>query len=57
MRDPPLSLDVSAPPTDNGHRGGERVTTLREIADALNEHGVRTARGGQWYAMIVLAQA
>ena len=30
-----------------------RATTLREIANALNERGVRTARGGQWYAMTV----
>jgi DNA invertase Pin-like site-specific DNA recombinase len=29
------------------------ATTLREIAEALNERGVRTARGGQWYAMTV----
>ncbi len=27
--------------------------TLRDIADALNERGVQTARGGQWYAMTV----
>jgi DNA invertase Pin-like site-specific DNA recombinase len=27
--------------------------TLRDIADALNERGVRTARGGQWYATTV----
>jgi DNA invertase Pin-like site-specific DNA recombinase len=32
-------------------RAGAR--TLREIADALNERGVRTARGGQWYATTV----
>jgi hypothetical protein len=29
------------------------ATTLREIADALNERGVQMARGGQWYAMTV----
>jgi DNA invertase Pin-like site-specific DNA recombinase len=29
------------------------ATTLREIANALNERGVRTARGGQWHAMTV----
>ena len=29
------------------------ATTLREIANALNERGVRTARGGQWYATTV----
>jgi DNA invertase Pin-like site-specific DNA recombinase len=29
------------------------ATTLREIADALNARGVRTARGGQWYATTV----
>src|SRR3712207_1201169 len=27
--------------------------TLREIAEALNARGVRTARGGQWHAMTV----
>jgi DNA invertase Pin-like site-specific DNA recombinase len=27
--------------------------TLREIANALNERGTQTARGGQWYAMTV----
>jgi DNA invertase Pin-like site-specific DNA recombinase len=32
-------------------RAGAR--TLREIAQALNARGVRTARGGQWYAMTV----
>ena len=32
-------------------RAGAR--TLRDIADALNERGVQTARGGQWYAMTV----
>lgn len=32
-------------------RAGAR--TLREIADALNERGVRTARGGQWHATTV----
>jgi Recombinase len=32
-------------------RAGAR--TLREIADALNARGVATARGGQWYAMMV----
>jgi DNA invertase Pin-like site-specific DNA recombinase len=30
------------------------ATTLREIANALNERGVQTARGGQWYATTVL---
>src|SRR5579872_561601 len=29
------------------------VTTLRDIADALNARGVATARGGQWHAMTV----
>src|SRR5215469_1049184 len=29
------------------------VTTLREIADALNARGVRTARGGAWHAKTV----
>ena len=29
------------------------ATTLREIANALNARGVRTARGGQWYATTV----
>ncbi|WKA29340.1 recombinase family protein [Bradyrhizobium roseum] len=29
------------------------ATTLREIADALNARGVRTARGGRWHAMTV----
>jgi DNA invertase Pin-like site-specific DNA recombinase len=29
------------------------VTTLRAIADVLNARGVRTARGGQWYASSV----
>jgi DNA invertase Pin-like site-specific DNA recombinase len=32
-------------------RAGAR--TLREIADALNERGVRTARGGQWHPTTV----
>jgi DNA invertase Pin-like site-specific DNA recombinase len=32
-------------------RAGAR--TLREIAGALNERGVQTARGGEWYAMTV----
>jgi hypothetical protein len=27
--------------------------TLREIADALNACGVRTARGGQWHSSTV----
>ena len=30
------------------------ATTLREIANALNERGVQTARGGQWYGTTVL---
>ncbi|MGO9046035.1 MAG: recombinase family protein [Xanthobacteraceae bacterium] len=29
------------------------ATTLREIAHALNERGIQTARGGQWYATTV----
>ena len=29
------------------------ITTLAGIAEALNERGVRTARGGAWYAMTV----
>ena len=29
------------------------LTTLREIADALNARGVRTARGGQWHSSTV----
>jgi DNA invertase Pin-like site-specific DNA recombinase len=29
------------------------AATLREIANALNARGVRTARGGQWYATTV----
>jgi DNA invertase Pin-like site-specific DNA recombinase len=29
------------------------AATLREVADALNARGVRTARGGQWYATTV----
>jgi DNA invertase Pin-like site-specific DNA recombinase len=29
------------------------ATTLREIANALNERGVSTARGGQWHATTV----
>jgi Recombinase len=29
------------------------ATTLREIADALNARGVRTARGGQWHVTTV----
>jgi len=29
------------------------TTTLRDIAAALNARGVRTARGGQWYAATV----
>ena len=29
------------------------ITTLAGIADALNKRGVRTARGGTWYAMTV----
>jgi hypothetical protein len=29
------------------------ITSLRGIADALNGRGVRTARGGQWYAQTV----
>ena len=32
-------------------RAGAR--TLREIADALNERGTQTARGGQWHATTV----
>jgi Recombinase len=32
-------------------RAGAR--TLREIAEALNARGVRTARSGQWYATTV----
>ena len=32
-------------------RAGAR--TLREIAEALNQRGVQTARGGQWHAMTV----
>lgn len=32
-------------------RAGAR--TLREVAAALNERGIQTARGGQWYAMTV----
>jgi len=31
--------------------GGAR--TLRQIADALNARGIRTARGGEWHAMTV----
>jgi len=29
------------------------LTTLREIAAALNARGVRTARGGQWHSRTV----
>lgn len=29
------------------------VTTLRDIADALNARGVKTARDGKWFAMTV----
>jgi len=29
------------------------LTTLREIAAALNARGVRTARGGQWHSTTV----
>ena len=29
------------------------ATTLRDIADALNARGIRTARGGEWHAMTV----
>lgn len=29
------------------------ATTLREVAEALNARGVRTARGGMWHAMTV----
>lgn len=29
------------------------VTTLRGIADAMNARGIRTARGGDWYATTV----
>ena len=29
------------------------LTTLREIAEALNARGVRTARGGQWHSSTV----
>jgi DNA invertase Pin-like site-specific DNA recombinase len=29
------------------------ATTLREIAEALNARGVRTARGGRWHAMTI----
>ena len=29
------------------------LTTLREIASALNARGVRTARGGQWHSTTV----
>jgi DNA invertase Pin-like site-specific DNA recombinase len=32
-------------------RAGAR--TLREIAEALNQRGIQTARGGQWHAMTV----
>jgi DNA invertase Pin-like site-specific DNA recombinase len=29
------------------------ITTLSDIAEALNMRGIRTARGGKWYAMTV----
>jgi len=29
------------------------ITTLRALAEAMNARGIRTARGGQWYAMTV----
>jgi hypothetical protein len=29
------------------------ATTLREIAESLNERGISTPRGGQWYAASV----
>ena len=29
------------------------LTTLREIAEALNARGIRTARGGQWHSSTV----
>lgn len=29
------------------------ATTLRQIAEALNQRGIKTARGGQWYACTV----
>ncbi|GAB5426956.1 MAG: recombinase family protein [Devosia indica] len=32
---------------------GAGVSTLRGIADALNARGVKTARGGKWYAATV----
>src|SRR6516164_3207449 len=39
----------------SGHASG--LTTLREIADALNARGVRTARGGQWHSSTVHSEA
>jgi DNA invertase Pin-like site-specific DNA recombinase len=36
------------PVIDQLRRSG--VTTLRDLADALNARGVRTARGGSWHA-------
>jgi Recombinase len=30
-----------------------RATSLREIAEVLNSHGISTARGGLWYATSV----
>jgi DNA invertase Pin-like site-specific DNA recombinase len=35
------------------HAQDAGATTLREIADALNANGVRTARGGRWAAATV----
>jgi Recombinase len=34
-----------------GLRSG--ATTLRAVAEALNTRGIRTARGGAWYAATV----
>lgn len=32
---------------------GSGLTTLREIAGALNARGIRTARGGAWHSSTV----
>ena len=51
-RDGAVAYAANVLPVINQIRAGG-ATTLRDIAAALNERGVKTARGGEWHAATV----